>query len=160
MAKLPLALYVPQFEDVKKGASYNPFLRDRVITSLAMTCRGEFSFIIAAFALGEGLFTAQMYAAIVWAVLLSCVSSPFMLLNVIKYFDKKRLDYLASTNPIKLAKGEDGSAPFFLHIKVSHTCTLPIAMKRDCTVNSSVSSPFLRQKLWRLEECKNRSARS
>ncbi|KAL7533761.1 hypothetical protein ACHAXR_009976 [Thalassiosira sp. AJA248-18] len=117
MAKLPLALYVPQFEDVKKGASYNPFMRDRIITALAMTCRGEFSFIIAAFALGEGLFTAQMYAAIVWAVLLSCISSPFMLLNVIKYFNKKQMDYLASTNPIKLAKDGDGSTPLFLHIK-------------------------------------------
>lgn len=55
LAKLPLALYVPQFEDVKKGASYNPFVRDRVICALAMTCRGEFSFIIAAFALSAGL---------------------------------------------------------------------------------------------------------
>jgi len=116
-AKLPLALYVPQFEDVKKGASYNPFLRDRIITALAMTCRGEFSFIIAAFALGEGLFNAKMYAAIVWAVLLSCISSPFMLLNLIKYFNKKQLDYLASTNPVKMAKDSDGDTPLFLHIK-------------------------------------------
>eukprot|EP00578_Thalassiosira_sp_NH16_P024234 CAMPEP_0181102102 /NCGR_PEP_ID=MMETSP1071-20121207/14128_1 /TAXON_ID=35127 /ORGANISM="Thalassiosira sp., Strain NH16" /LENGTH=971 /DNA_ID=CAMNT_0023185037 /DNA_START=77 /DNA_END=2992 /DNA_ORIENTATION=- len=116
-AKLPLAFYVPQFEDVKEDASYNPFLRDRVITALAMTCRGEFSFIIAAFALGEGLFTAQMYAAIVWAVLLSCITSPFMLLNLIEYFNKKQLAYLASTNPIKLAKDGDGSTPLFLHVK-------------------------------------------
>jgi Kef-type K+ transport system membrane component KefB len=116
-AKLPLAFYVPQFEDVKKGASYNPFLRDRLIAALAMTCRGEFSFIIAAFALGEGLFTAQMYAAIVWAVLLSCISSPFMLLNLIKYFNKLQMEYLASTNPIKLAKDADGVTPLFLHIK-------------------------------------------
>ncbi len=106
---------MPQFEDVKKGASYNPFLRDRLIAAFAMTCRGEFSFIIAAFALGEGLFTAQMYAAIVWAVLLSCISSPFMLLNMIKYFNKKQMDYLASTNPIK---DVDGAMPLFLHIKV------------------------------------------
>ena len=120
LAKLPLAFYVPQFEDVKEGASYNPFLRDRIIAALAMTCRGEFSFIIAAFALGEGLFTAQMYAAIVWAVLLSCITSPFMLLNVIKYFNKIQLNYLASTNPIKLqAKDGDGpsESPLFLHIK-------------------------------------------
>ena len=88
-AKLPLMFYVPQFED-SKSADYNPFLRDRLITGLAMTCRGEFSFIIAAFALGEGLFNAQIYAAIVWAVLLSCISSPFMLLNLIKYFNKKQ----------------------------------------------------------------------
>eukprot|EP00584_Thalassiosira_punctigera_P002575 CAMPEP_0172547490 /NCGR_PEP_ID=MMETSP1067-20121228/17012_1 /TAXON_ID=265564 ORGANISM="Thalassiosira punctigera, Strain Tpunct2005C2" /NCGR_SAMPLE_ID=MMETSP1067 /ASSEMBLY_ACC=CAM_ASM_000444 /LENGTH=934 /DNA_ID=CAMNT_0013334581 /DNA_START=324 /DNA_END=3128 /DNA_ORIENTATION=- len=117
IAKLPLALFVPQFEDVKKGASYNPFIRDRILTALAMTCRGEFSFIIAAFALGEGLFTAQMYSAIVWAVLMSCISSPFILLNLIKHFNKKQLDYLASTNPIKLAKDGDGVTPLFLHIK-------------------------------------------
>ncbi|KAL7544273.1 hypothetical protein ACHAWF_007655 [Thalassiosira exigua] len=117
-AKLPLGFYVPKFEDVKEGAGYNPFLRDRVITSLAMTCRGEFSFIIAAFALGEGLFTPQMYAAVVWAVLLSCITSPFMLLNLIKYFNNKQMEYLASTNPITLAKDGDGTQPLFLHIKV------------------------------------------
>ncbi|KAL7549070.1 hypothetical protein ACHAWF_012339 [Thalassiosira exigua] len=116
-AKLPLALYVPQFEDVKPGASYNPFLRDRIITALAMTCRGEFSFIIASFALSEGLFNVQIYAAIVWAVLLSCITSPFVLLNLIKYFNKKQMEYLASTNPIKLAKDGDGTTPLFLHIK-------------------------------------------
>ncbi|KAL7533339.1 hypothetical protein ACHAWF_008301 [Thalassiosira exigua] len=126
-AKLPLAFYVPQFEDVGKGASYNPFLRDRIITALAMTCRGEFrrltflsfSFIIAAFALSNGLFDAQIYAAIVWAVLLSCVTSPFMLLNLIKYFNKKQLEYLASANPATAKDdGGDGTIPLFLHIKV------------------------------------------
>ena len=30
-----LAVYVPQFEDIKEGASYNPFLRDRLISGLA-----------------------------------------------------------------------------------------------------------------------------
>ena len=108
--------YVPKFEDRKKGATYDPFLRDRIVTALAMTCRGEFSFIIAAFALGEGLFTAQMYAAIVFAVLLSCITSPFMLLNIIKYFNKKQQAYLAETNPIKLGKGS-GTIPLFLHVK-------------------------------------------
>jgi len=118
-AKLPLAAYVPQFEDVKKGASYNPFIRDRIITALAMTCRGEFSFIIAAFALGEGLLTARMYAAIVWAVLLSCITSPFMLLNLIKYFNQKKAAYLADTNPLKnFKKGEEVMTPLFLHVKV------------------------------------------
>lgn len=77
--------YVPKFEDVKEGARYNPLLRDRLITGLSMTCRGEFSFIIAAFALGKGLISAKIYAAIVWAVLLSCVSSPFMLLRYDEY---------------------------------------------------------------------------
>ena len=121
-AKLPLAIYVPRFEDIK-GDGYNPFLRDRLITGLSMTCRGEFSFIIAAFALGEGLFNAKMYAAIVWAVLLSCITSPFMLLNMIKYFNKKQAEYFASTNPHK-KKGPGGTIPLYLHIKVNSGATL------------------------------------
>mmetsp|Transcript_12653 Transcript_12653/g.25286 ORF Transcript_12653/g.25286 Transcript_12653/m.25286 type:complete len:951 (+) Transcript_12653:88-2940(+) len=117
LAKFPLMFYVPQFEDVKEGASYNPFLRDRLITGLAMTCRGEFSFIIAAFALGQGLITAKIYAAIVWAVLLSCITSPFILLSLIKYFNKQQLEYLKMTNPLKQKTGSDGMTPLYLHIK-------------------------------------------
>jgi len=98
-------------------ASYNPFLRDRLITGLAMTCRGEFSSIIAAFALGKGLITAKIYAAIVWAVLLSCVTSPFILLSIIKYFNKQQLEYLKATNPSKQKTGFDGMTPLYLHIK-------------------------------------------
>ena len=119
MAKFPLMVFVPQFEDVKEGASYNPFLRDRLITGLAMTCRGEFSFIIAAFALGSGLISAKMYAAIVWAVLLSCITSPFILLTLIKYFNKQQLEYLAETNPLKQKTGSDGMTPLYLHIKTT-----------------------------------------
>ena len=115
IAKLPLAFFVPQFEDIKEG--FNPFLRDRIISGLSMTCRGEFSFIIAAFALAKGLINAKIYAAIVWAVLLSCISSPFILLQVIKYYNKKQADYLSATNPLK-EKGEgDGTIPLYLHIK-------------------------------------------
>ena len=121
-AKLPLAFYVPRFEDTKSDG-YNPFLRDRLITGLSMTCRGEFSFIIAAFALGEGLFNAQIYAAIVWAVLLSCITSPFMLLNMIRYFNKKQAEFLASTNPHKI-KGTVGTIPLYLHIKVKSAATM------------------------------------
>jgi Kef-type K+ transport system membrane component KefB/Ca2+-binding EF-hand superfamily protein len=117
LAKNPLMLYVPQFEDVKEGASYNPFLRDRLITGLAMTCRGEFSFIIAAFALGKNLISEQIYAAIVWAVLLSCITSPFILLSLIKYFNKQQLEYLKATNPTKQYTGSDGMTPLYLHIK-------------------------------------------
>jgi len=123
IAKLPLAFYVPKFEDTR-GPGYNPFLRDRLITGLSMTCRGEFSFIIAAFALGEGLFNAKIYAAIVWAVLLSCITSPFMLLNMIKYFNKKQSEFLASTNPHKQAKGSDGTIPLYMHIKVKSKATM------------------------------------
>ena len=119
MAKFPLLFFVPRFEDVKEGANYNPFLRDRLVTGLAMTCRGEFSFIIAAFALAEGLITAKIYAAIVWAVLLSCITSPFLLLSVIKYYNIQQFDYLKATNPLnhKHKTGSDVLEPLYLHIK-------------------------------------------
>lgn len=117
LAKFPLLFYVPKFEDMKEGASYNPFLRDQLITGLAMTCRGEFSFIIAAFALAKGLISAKIYAAIVWAVLLSCITSPFILLTLIKYFNKQQQEYLKATNPTNLKAGADGMTPLYLHIK-------------------------------------------
>eukprot|EP00985_Skeletonema_marinoi_P004999 scaffold2167_cov178-Skeletonema_marinoi.AAC.16 len=86
-----------------------------------MTCRGEFSFIIAAFALGKGLISVQIYAAIVWAVFLSCTTSPFILLSLIKYFNKQQLEYLKATNPSKQITGSIGMTPLYLHIK----CTAP-----------------------------------
>ena len=116
LAKFPLLFYVPKFEDVKEGATYNPFLRDQLITGLAMTCRGEFSFIIAAFALSKGLISAKIYAAIVWAVLLSCITSPFILLTLIKYFNKKQEEFLRETNPTNIKAGSDGMIPLYLHI--------------------------------------------
>ena len=64
-------------------------------------------------------FTAEVYAAIVFAVLLSCITSPFMLLNLIKYFNKKQATYFASTNPLKGAIGKDAAAPLYLHIKAT-----------------------------------------
>ena len=118
VAKLPLGLFVPQFEDRQDGQNYNPLLRDRLVTGLSMTCRGEMSFIIAAFALGEGLISSEVYGSITWAVLLSCITSPFMLLNLIKYYNTKQKEYLASTNPLKHSEGVTLSSPLYLHVKV------------------------------------------
>lgn len=67
-----------------EGFPYNPYKRDVIIVGLAMSCRGEFSFIIAAFALGEELLDAELYSSIVFAVLLSAITSPFALLSAIK----------------------------------------------------------------------------
>ena len=132
IAKLPLMFYCPRFEDNK--GSFNPLVRDRLITGFAMTCRGEFSFIIAAFALGEGLFDAKVYAAIVWAVLFSCVSSPFILLNIIKLFNKKEAAYFASTNPHKSAS-KDGTIPLYMHITVKSQNIMGLQEKFRSIIN-------------------------
>ena len=86
LAKLPLGFFVPkQQSKVPKGYPFNPYWRDFLITGLAMTSRGEFSFIIASFAIGVNLISESLYASVVWAVLLSAITSPFMLLSTIRF---------------------------------------------------------------------------
>ena len=60
LAKLPLGLYSPHFNrDVPIDYPFNPWARDSLVTGFAMTCRGEFSFIIAAFSLGQGIIVSR-----------------------------------------------------------------------------------------------------
>uniref|UniRef100_A0A7S3PTY2 EF-hand domain-containing protein n=1 Tax=Chaetoceros debilis TaxID=122233 RepID=A0A7S3PTY2_9STRA len=99
--KFPVAMYVPRFEIVEKDSIYNSYKRDTLVTGIAMTCRGEFSFVIAAFALSQGVIALDTYASIVFAVLLSAISSPFLLLRCIKYFNVKEEERLAERNPMK-----------------------------------------------------------
>jgi Kef-type K+ transport system membrane component KefB len=114
--KALVAFYVPNFENAEKGAIYNPYKRDLLVTGLSMTCRGEFSFIIAAFALSENLIEADVYASVVFAVLLSAITSPFMLLRCIGYFDGLKKAHLAATNPMN---GEgDGTMPLHFRIRL------------------------------------------
>jgi hypothetical protein len=112
---LPLGLFVPKFEDaIPDGFPYNPYVRDVVYVSVAMTCRGEFSFVIASFALQEGLFTPELYSAIVFAVLLSSITSPFVLLSLIKHYNRKSEAFLQA---ILSEEDLDGKTPLYLAIQ-------------------------------------------
>lgn len=112
LIKLFVAFFVPRFEQADKDAIYNPYTRDFIVTGLSMTCRGEFSFIIAAFALSEGVIQADLYAAVVFAVLLSAITSPFMLLRCISHFRDLKEKHMAATNP----KDGDDTMPLHFHI--------------------------------------------
>lgn len=115
LAKLPLGLFVPRFQDVvPDNFPYNPYVRDFMYVSVAMTCRGEFSFVIASFALQEGLFTQDLYSAVVFAVLLSAITSPFVLLSLIKYYNRKSEAFLELLQDQKAA---DGKMPLYLAIQ-------------------------------------------
>ena len=59
-----------------------------------MTCRGEFSFIIAAFGIGEGLLDTELYSAIVFGVLLSAITSPIALTLVLRHYNRLAAKYL------------------------------------------------------------------
>ena len=43
----------------------------------AMNGRGEFSFLIAADSLAQGLLSQELYAAVIWALFLSSIATPF-----------------------------------------------------------------------------------
>ncbi|CAB9509080.1 K(+) antiporter GerN [Seminavis robusta] len=119
--KFPLGLYVPKFDDVEEGASFNPSRRDFFVTGLAMSCRGEFSFIIASFGLSAGLIGEDFYSAVVWAVLISCVTSPFVLLKTIKYYKGKQQEYMDQMNPLlhKESRTADGKMPLHLYVHIN-----------------------------------------
>ena len=114
--KFLVAFYVPNFDNAEKGSIYDPYKRDLVVTGLSMTCRGEFSFIIAAFALSKGVIEADMYASVVFAVLLSAITSPFILLRCIAHFNELKKKHLAVTNP--MGDGGDGTMPLHFHINI------------------------------------------
>ena len=83
-----------------------------------MTCRGELNFIIATFALDNaGVIGPKQYAAITFAVLLSAITSPFILLKCLNYFNAQRDNYLKNTNPLNDGN-KDGTMPLHFHISI------------------------------------------
>jgi len=116
IAKFPLGFLVPTSKDATpKGYPFNPFHRDLSITGFAMTCRGEFSFIIASFARGEELFDNKTYAAVLFAVLLSSVTSPMLLIASIRHFNEKLMVFLNDKG-----EGKDEKSPLYLMIQLRY----------------------------------------
>jgi len=115
-AKFITAYFVPHFFEVDKETIFNPYKRDVLVTSLSMTCRGELSFIIATFALSKNLISPEMYASVVFAVLFSAITSPYLLIQVISHFKAVEEKLLQMSNPI--TKGGDEKMPLHLHISL------------------------------------------
>lgn len=117
LGKLPVGLYAPKYaEGTPKDYPFSPYVRDVVITSVAMTCRGEFSFIIAAFGIGELLLDAELYSAIIFAVLLSSITSPIFLTLILKYYNRMASKYIEQDQLDK--SGVGGKAPLHVNIQI------------------------------------------
>lgn len=105
-----ISFFAPKYnEKLPEDYPFNPFRRDVTIVSTAMTCRGEFSFIIAAFGIGEGLLDTEIYSAIIFAVLLSSITSPIALTLVLKHYNRLSAKYLEQEQLDKSIQG--GRAP-------------------------------------------------
>jgi Kef-type K+ transport system membrane component KefB len=120
LAKMPLGLYVPRSncKTLPEDFPYDPYWRDVWITSLALVCRGEFNFIIASFALSEGLVNPDIYSAIVFSVLCASIFGPLILARVIAYYNAKSQAYLSGSHPIERdGDTSDGFRPLYLAIQ-------------------------------------------
>lgn len=101
-----------------KDFPYNPYFRDIIVTALAMTCRGEFNVIVAAYALSEGLFSPEVYSAVIFAILFGSVVSPLALTRVLRYYNGLSVGYLEEPHPIeRIGDTCDGYRPLFLAIQ-------------------------------------------
>lgn len=121
LAKLPLGFLVPRFrKEVPSDFPFNPYYRDAIIASLSVVCRGEFNFIVAAFGLSAGLLDADIYSAIVLAVLISSVFGPLLLSRTISYYNDLSEEYLRSPHPVNRVSpsGADGYRPLFIAIQI------------------------------------------
>eukprot|EP00553_Chaetoceros_curvisetus_P007237 CAMPEP_0204617594 /NCGR_PEP_ID=MMETSP0717-20131115/4525_1 /ASSEMBLY_ACC=CAM_ASM_000666 /TAXON_ID=230516 /ORGANISM="Chaetoceros curvisetus" /LENGTH=469 /DNA_ID=CAMNT_0051631163 /DNA_START=242 /DNA_END=1651 /DNA_ORIENTATION=+ len=113
-----VAYFVPRFEESEKGAIYDPYKRDVLVTGLSMTCRGELNFIIAAFALSEGVIDPKMYGAVVLAVLLSAITSPFVLMRGISHFKLLHQKQLSASDPQHAQKSGNNVTTMPLHLHI------------------------------------------
>ena len=86
--KIAVGFMVPNFNNVPLRFS-DAHLRDCLITGFSMAAEGEFAFVIAVFAVDEGIISVDLYASIVLAVLLSTIIPPFLLRFTIAYYNKK-----------------------------------------------------------------------
>eukprot|EP00980_Cylindrotheca_fusiformis_P001143 scaffold319_cov97-Cylindrotheca_fusiformis.AAC.3 len=119
LAKVPLGMLVPHFQrELPLEFPYNPHVRDMVITSLAMTCRGEFNVIVASYALSEGLFGPDIYSSVIFAILFGSIVSPLILSKVLKHYNHLSSQYLEAEHSIeRIGNTNDGYRPLYLVIQ-------------------------------------------
>jgi Kef-type K+ transport system membrane component KefB len=86
LGKVVVGFMVPNFSLTGRFRSIH--LRDCLVVGFSMAAEGEFAFVIAAFAVSNGLIATDLYASIVLAVLLSTMASPLLLRKTVSYFNK------------------------------------------------------------------------
>eukprot|EP00934_Nitzschia_sp_Nitz4_P006427 Nitzschia sp. Nitz4//scaffold273_size25297//20719//24905//NITZ4_008321-RA/size25297-processed-gene-0.7-mRNA-1//-1//CDS//3329545262//6417//frame0 len=87
LGKVAVGFLVPNFTQASRYTENH--LRDCLITGFSMAAEGEFAFVIAVFAVDAGLISADLYASVVLAVLLSTIIPPFLLRFTISYYNKR-----------------------------------------------------------------------
>lgn len=87
LGKVGVGFMVPNFWATKKFRMTH--LRDCLVVGFSMAAEGEFAFVIAVFAVSNGMISQDLYASVVLAVLASTIVAPFCLESTISYFNKQ-----------------------------------------------------------------------
>lgn len=102
IGKLLVGLMVPNFTQSRRFTNFH--LRDCLVTGFSMAAEGEFAFVIAVFGVDNGLFSKDMYASIVLAILISTIIPPFLLRYTISRYNKKSEDVVKAAAEEELAR--------------------------------------------------------
>ena len=79
---------------------------------------GEFSFIIASFGVANKLLDEGLYSALIFAVLLSAITSPIILTLVLKYYNGKSIKYLEKSGKVEMTEKGGVNVPLHLTIQI------------------------------------------
>jgi Kef-type K+ transport system membrane component KefB len=105
LGKLGVGFMVPNFTQSRKFTGNH--LRDCLITGFSMAAEGEFAFVIAVFAVEDGLISKDLYASVVLAVLLSTIIPPFLLRFTINHYNKQAEALVQQAALAELARKHD-----------------------------------------------------
>lgn len=147
LGKLPIGLLAPKYDNNTRPKNYpfNPYTRDVIITSVAMTCRGEFNFIIAAFGIGNTLLDPELYSSIIWAVLLACITSPIILTLVLRHYNRSAERYLEKQQLDSSIVGGQGPLHVNIQIRSAIVPGMQDAIKRSI---NSIGLFVIDQRSW------------
>jgi len=103
--KLAVGFLVPNFNQTPSFTGNH--IRDVLVTGFSMAAEGEFAFVIAVYAVDNGLIDKDLYASIVLAVLISTIIPPFLLRFTIAKYNKKAELLLQETVKLEIKKKLD-----------------------------------------------------
>ncbi len=113
--KLAVGLCVPSYQEIEKGAIYNPHRQDRLVAGISMMSWGGFGFLISVYLLNNNIFGVETYASVVLAVLIGTILPAYLLNVVIGYFKKLELKSKEDSRT-KVNKPRQEKLSLFVHI--------------------------------------------
>ena len=131
LGKILTGFMVPNFSRTHRFTSTH--MRDCLVVGFSMMAEGEFAFVIAVFAVSNGMMSKEQYASVVLAVLVSTIIAPFCLRYTVARFNRNLEKTLkqASTDEggSKLEQGIRKHTALFYRIQTKSLSAWGLQMK-------------------------------